>query len=249
MKWDSSLYDKSHNFVAKYGEGLLPLLNPQSGENILDLGCGTGDLTEKIAQSGAKVIGIDNSAEMIEKAKAKFPQIDFRQADAVNFKLNQEFDAVFSNAVLHWVKDQEKALKEVYSHLKIGGRFVAEFGGAGNVQTMLEALRETLNEFGFSENAKVNFWYFPTIGEYSTKLESTGFRVLFAEHYDRPTELSGENGIKDWFEMFGERFFVGVSKKDKERVLNVVQKRLEENFLINGVWFADYKRIRVIAKK
>ncbi|MBX7172400.1 MAG: methyltransferase domain-containing protein [Pyrinomonadaceae bacterium] len=249
MNWNASFYDNSHAFVAKLGEGLLPLLNPQNDENILDLGCGTGDLTEKIAQSGAKVIGIDSSAKMIELAKAKFPNIDFRQLNAIDFELNQQFDAIFSNAVLHWILEKEKVIKQIYSHLINGGRLVAEFGGAENVEILTNALRKTLNEFGFTENSKINFWYFPTIGEYATELEKVGFRVIFAQHYDRPTELKGKDGIKDWLTMFGEKFFVGINKTEKENILNTLQKSLEEKLLINGVWQADYKRIRIIAIK
>lgn len=249
MKWNTALYDKSHDFVAKYGEGLLPLLNPQDGETILDLGCGTGDLTEKIAQSGAKVVGIDSSAEMIETAKTKFPKIDFRQANAVDFELNQEFDAVFSNAVLHWVLEPDKVIKQIYSHLKNGGRFVAELGGAGNVKTMTDALQETFIKRGFTENAEVNFWYFPSLGEYTSKLEQQKFRVVYAEHYDRPTELKGKNGIKDWFKMFGERFFNGIDELEQDEILDEVQNNLKDKLQKDGSWFADYKRLRVIAVK
>ncbi len=249
MKWNTALYDNSHSFVSKYGEGLLPLLNPQDGENILDLGCGTGDLTEQISQSGAKVIGIDSSAEMIETAKGKFPEIDFRQADAIDFEINLEFDAVFSNAVLHWVLEPDKVIKQVYSHLKNGGRFVAEMGGAGNIKTVTDALRETFIKHGFTENAEVNFWYFPLVGEYTSKLEQQNFRVIYAEHYDRPTELKGENGIKDWFKMFGSRFFEGISELEQDEILEEVQNNLKDVLLKDGIWFADYKRLRVIAIK
>lgn len=249
MDWNTSLYDNSHGFVSKYGEGLLPLLNPQKGETILDLGCGTGDLANQIAQSGATVVGIDSSEEMIQTAKEKFPNIDFRQANVVDFELNQKFDAVFSNAVLHWVLEPDRAIKQIYSHLRNGGRFVAEFGGAGNIKTMTDTLRKTFIQNGFAENAEINFWYFPLVGEYTSKLERQKFRVIYAEHYDRPTELKGKDGIKDWFKMFGSRFFEGINELEQEKILDEVQNNLKDTLQKDGSWFADYKRLRIIATK
>ena len=119
--WNASLYDTSHDFVAKFGEGIFAWLQAKAGENILDLGCGTGDLTPKIQAAGAKVLGVDSSAEMIAAAKAKFPTIDFQQADARNLPFSNQFDAIFSNAVLHWVPEKEKAIASMYQSLKKGG--------------------------------------------------------------------------------------------------------------------------------
>ena len=125
-----------------------------------------------------------------------------------------------------------------------------EFGGKGNVQTIVEQLRKSLKIRNYVSQSELNLWYFPSIGEYSTELESAGFKVIFAEHYDRPTELADENsGIKDWISMFAESFFIGVSENHIEEIKNEVQESIKQKCLINGKWFADYKRIRIIALK
>ncbi len=249
MKWNSALYDQSHDFVSKYGEGILSYLNPKPGETILDLGCGTGDLTNEIFLAGAKVIGVDSSAEMIESAKSKFPSIEFYQMDARELKFDIQFDAIFSNAVLHWIPEKEKVIQSMYSHVNKNGRIVLEFGGKGNNQQMLKALRDVFKNRGYSENAKIDFWYYPSIGEYATELERKNFRVIHAEHFDRITPLKSNQGIKDWFLMFGDNFFVDISSPIKEDILNEVQDKLKETHLVNGVWNADYKRIRIVALK
>lgn len=249
MKWNVALYDQSHDFVAKFGEGIFSYLKPQPNENILDLGCGTGDLTHKIFLTGAKVLGVDNSAEMIETAKTKFPEVNFRQMDIRDLDFDEHFDAIFSNAVLHWVPEKEKAIEKMYSSLNPGGRIVVEFGGKGNVEKMRGKLRDSLISRGYHENAQMNFWYFPSIGAYASELEKQNFRVVHAEHFDRPTALKGDQGIKDWFLMFGDNFFYGISEAERDEILNEVQSNLQKTHYVDGVWYADYKRIRVIALK
>jgi trans-aconitate methyltransferase len=249
MKWNSALYDNSHDFVSKFGQGILSYLNPKSNECILDLGCGTGDLTREISLAHARVIGVDNSAEMISKAKSKFPEIEFYEMDARQLAFDMRFDAIFSNAVLHWIPEKEIIIEKVYSLLKDNGRLVVEFGGKGNNQQLIKALIEVFIERGYVENAKINFWYFPSIAEYTTELEKQNFRVVHAEHFDRQTPLKGENGIMDWFAMFGDNFFVGISEIEKGNILEEVQRKLRATHLIDGIWYADYKRIRVIAIK
>jgi trans-aconitate methyltransferase len=249
MKWNSTLYDKSHDFVSRYGEGLLSYLNPQPGEKILDLGCGTGDLTQKIFQAGAEVTGVDSSTEMIEQAQSKFPEIQFRCMDARELKFNILFDAIFSNAVLHWIPEKEKVITAMHAHLKKDGRLVVEFGGKGNNQQMLKSLRDVFKERGYHQNAAVDFWYYPSIGAYASELEKLNFRVVHAEHFDRVTPLKGDEGMKQWFLMFGAYFFAGISDLEKEDILNEVQRRLMPTHFINGVWNADYKRLRIVALK
>ncbi|WP_077400734.1 class I SAM-dependent methyltransferase [Cellulophaga omnivescoria] len=249
-KWKPKLYNEKHSFVYHYGESLINLLDPKENQRILDLGCGSGQLTFKISGLAKEVIGIDKSAEMISDAKSKFPNIEFQVADASNFKFNEKFDSIFSNATLHWVNDFKNAIKCMYENLNSNGKIVLEFGGKGNVQTIVNELRNSLKTRGYEKQSELDLWYFPTIGEYSTELESAGFRVLFAEHYDRPTELADENsGIKDWISMFGENFFIGVSENHMEEIKSEVQEKVKEQCLINGKWFADYKRIRIVAIK
>ena len=249
MIWNSELYDSSHRFVAQFGEGILSYLQAQADEAILDLGCGTGDLTQQIAALGANVIGIDSSAEMIEKAQSKFPELPFFQMDATSMRFDQSFDAIFSNAVLHWISQQDRLIERMYHCLKTGGRLVLEFGGKGNIQQITDCLRSVLLQKGYSDNAQVKVWYFPSIGEYASKLEAQGFQVFHAEHFDRPTPLKGDQGIKDWLSMFAEYFFKGISATEKETILTEVQEQLEPTHFQNGQWLADYKRIRILAVK
>ena len=249
-KWKPELYNDKHSFVYNYGEILIKLLDPKESERILDLGCGSGQLTFKINELAKEVIGIDKSPEMIADAKSKFSNIEFQVADASSFRFDKKFDSIFSNATLHWVKDYKNAIKCMYGNLNPKGKIVVEFGGKGNVQTIVNQLRESLRTKGYIRQAELDLWYFPSIGEYSTELELAGFRVLFAEHYDRPTELADENsGIKDWISMFAESFFLGVEQNHIEEIKNEVQENVKGKCLIEGKWFADYKRIRVIAEK
>lgn len=158
-------------------------------------------------------------------------------------------DAVFSNAVLHWIPEKEKAISSIYQSLKKGGRMVVEFGGKDNIQQMWTALKQELVKRGYIENANIAFWYFPSIGEYATLLEQQGFRVVKAAHFDRPTPLKGEDGMKNWFLMFTDNFFSGISASEKSDILETVQTALKTTHFVDGQWVADYKRIRVVAIK
>src|ERR1700690_4298740 len=170
--WNANLYDDKHSFVFKYGEDLVEMLKPQAGERILDLGCGTGYLTSIIAASGAVVVGIDNSIEMVAKAKAEYPQLEFQVQNATDFHFEEHFDAVFSNAVLHWVLEKEKAVECIYNNLKKQGRLVLEMGGRNNVAKIIKALQKSLIRHGYQKNAAIPLWYFPSLGEYASLLEA-----------------------------------------------------------------------------
>jgi trans-aconitate methyltransferase len=248
--WNANLYDNKHSFVFKYGEDLVKLLNPQPGERILDLGCGTGYLTNLIAESGVEVIGIDNSEHMIEKAKASYLNLDFRVMSADNFSFDKNLDAIFSNAVLHWVLNYEQAIKCMYNNLKQGGRIVIEFGGKNNVARVVNALKATLEELGYRENAQRRIWFFPSVAEYTNVLEANGFIVRFVSYYNRETELSdSENGVKDWIKMFGAPYLQGVDEKDLDKLLKLSQEKIRSTNFVDGKWYADYKRLRIVAFK
>ena len=250
MKWNPELYKSKHAFVFDYGASLIKLLNPQKEEKILDLGCGTGELTYQISQICPNVIGIDKSAEMINKATAEFKGIQFEVADAANFRFDNKFNAIFSNATLHWVQEYQAAVQCMFDNLVIGGRIVIEFGGKGNVESIVNLLREKLAARGYKEAAQMNPWYFPSIGEYCTELERVGFRVTFATHFDRPTKLAdNKNGIIDWVKMFGKVFFTNVKETDIEDISKEVQEELRTQLFKENNWFADYKRIRIVAYK
>jgi trans-aconitate methyltransferase len=250
MKWNAELYDTKHDFVFQYGESVLELLEIKPGERILDLGCGTGHLTNKIKDQGAEVIGIDASEDMIAKAKESFPDVNFQVADAAGFQFDEPFDAVFSNAVLHWVHKADEAIKCVYDSLKPGGRFVAEMGGKGNNAHVMAALRRTLEKYGYADLAKIKMWYFPSLSDYTTRLENAGFRVTFAVHFDRPTLLKdGREGVAKWLDMFGSTFFEGIEQAEKEQILTEITDIVEPHYNKDGDWYIDYVRLRFVAVK
>jgi trans-aconitate methyltransferase len=248
-EWNTTLYERSYAFVWQHGASLLELLAPQPGERILDLGCGTGQLTEQIAKMNAEVIGIDAAFSMIEKAKQNYPQLQFAIANAENFQVDALFDAVFSNAVLHWVLEPEAAIRCIHQALKPGGRFVAEFGGKGNVQAIVTALLRGLESMDLPFQS-INPWYFPSIGEYTTRLEQQGFDVTYAVLFDRPTRLEdGEAGLAKWLQMFASRYLEGLSSVQRSRLIQIVEESLKPTLYREGIWIADYRRIRVIAVK
>ncbi|UAB84040.1 methyltransferase domain-containing protein [Zunongwangia sp. SCSIO 43204] len=248
--WDAKLYNTKHDFVFHYGSSLIELLKPKKDELILDLGCGAGQLTEEIAKSGAKVMGMDASESMIESASNNFPELEFRIANAESFDFAEKFDAIFSNATLHWVKNYKAAVANMFQHLNESGRLIIEFGGKGNVQKIEQTLKAVLKEKNYSKQANINLWFFPSIAEYSNILEETGFEVRLAELYDRPTKLADEKtGIKDWISMFGKTFFEGIPENDAEIIKNEVQNRLKPELLKENTWYADYRRLRIIAYK
>jgi trans-aconitate methyltransferase len=248
--WNARLYDDKHAFVFKYGEDLVDLLAPLRGEKILDLGCGTGYLTNLIAGSGAMVSGVDKSVDMIAKARSAYPELDFRIASATELDCPAPFDAVFSNAVLHWVIDKDSAIDGMYRSLRSGGRLILEMGGKGNVEDILNATRKILTRHGYYRNAATQPWYFPSLGEYTTLLEKRGFRIDYASHYDRETHLQdSDDGIGDWLRMFGNSFFKEIPARDLDKILDEVQTVLRPTHYRNEGWWADYKRLRIAATK
>jgi len=246
--WNATLYDQKHAFVFEYGKGLIPLLNPQPDELILDLGCGTGHLTKTIAESGARVIGIDSSPRMIDMARTSYPELEFHVADARNFSFTTPFDAIFSNATLHWVRPPESVVGCIAASLKAGGRFVAEFGGKGNVATIITAFQQSLRELTHIEG---NFgWYFPSIGEYASLLEQHGLAVRSAILFERPTPLEdGEMGLRNWIHMFGNPIFQNVPDPVKEQVLELAEEKARPYLFRDNQWFADYVRLRMVCFK
>lgn len=242
-RWQPDLYDSGHQFVSGYGKDLLKLLAVRHNEHILDLGCGTGDLAQNLYESGAQVLGIDRSPEMIGKAKKKYPHLDLRVADAVSFRHTESFDAVFSNATLHWISEPLKLLQNANSLLKDGGRFVAEFGGAGNIQIIEQNLRKILNESGYS--CPDSPWFFPTIGEYTSLMEQAGFYVTYAEHFQRLTELDGSDGLRNWLRMFAMHYLSLLTDSEQNKIITSVEEKLKTCLLFDGKWHADYMRIRV----
>jgi trans-aconitate methyltransferase len=250
FEWNPDLYDNNHDFVHKFGGELVSLLTPRNHETILDLGCGTGDLTQKISTSCKEVIGLDNSIDMIQVAESKYKEISFFHKDAKDFKLNRLFDAVFSSSVLHWITEPEIVIKNINSHLKTGGRIVAEFGGKGCVNNIISALTDILDSKKVIYPPIEDSLYYPSISQYTELLELNGFEVRLAILFDRPTELKGGlDGLKNFIEMFFIWLFDNVSSQDRLDYVALVENRLKNELLHNSTWIADYRRIRILALK
>lgn len=250
FNWNPELYDDKHDFVFKFGEEIVKLLNPQKNETILDIGCGTGDLTKKIAKLSKKVIGIDNSNQMIQTAQKKYPEISFIHADAKDFQFDNKFDAIFSNAVLHWIPQADTMIQNANRHLKIGGRYVVEFGGKGCNYSIINTLKEQLDKNGLDYPGIESMLYFPSVSHYSAILENNGFEVNLALLFDRPTELKGGiNGLHDFIEMFLNWMFKDVSESDKSEIMKKTIDILKPQIFNGTFWVADYRRIRIVAYK
>jgi trans-aconitate methyltransferase len=245
--WDSSLYDDRHSFVWKKVGDLIELLDPKQGERILDLGCGTGHLTAQIAARGALTIGLDASVSMIAQARQNYPKLKFVLEDAGEFQFDEPCDAVFSNAALHWIPDAGRVIESVARALKPGGRFVLEMGGKGNIARIVKALSEVLREAGYTPR---NPWYFPSAGAYATLLEQHGFEVEALWTIERWNQLEHpEKGLREWLEMFAGAWFEGVSEKAREGVIAEIESRLRASLYCDGAWWADYRRLRLVALK
>jgi trans-aconitate methyltransferase len=248
--WNPRLYDSRHAFVPERGDELISLLKPARGESVLDLGCGTGRLTSRIAEAGSRVVGLDNSPEMLEEARKNYPALTFVLADACNFVLDEPFDAVFSNAALHWVKEAGLVVGCVWRALKPGGRFVAEFGGKGNIRTLVEGFYRALEKIGVRPGEISNPWYFPSVAEYTTLLERRGFDVTFASLFERITALDdGDRGLRNWIRMFGAAFYAGLPDEQQEEFMRESENSLRSLLFRDGSWFIDYRRLRVVAHR
>lgn len=248
-QWNAGLYDDKHSFVWKMAAGLLELLEAKPGERILDLGCGTGHLTGQIAATGAEVVGVDRSPEMIRQAREKYPALHFEVMDGRELSFPKPFDAAFSNATLHWIREPERVVAGIARNLRAGGRFVAEFGGKGNVGELLNAIERAWAILGLPGTAP-SPWYFPSVAEYAGLLEQHGLEVTYANLFDRPTPLEdGERGLRNWLEMFGGVFLDGFSPDKRELALTAVEREARPALLRDGHWVMDYRRLRVVAKK
>jgi trans-aconitate methyltransferase len=249
-KWNSDLYQSTHSYVWNYGRDLLRLLDAKAGERILDVGCGTGQLTAEAAQRGAEMIGVDASPEMIVTARNNFPQVRFEVADATALTFSNEFDAVMSNAALHWIRDQGVAIASVARALKPGGRFVFEMGGHRNLRQTMAAGCMAMRALGVDNPESRIPWYFPSIGEYAPQLESAGFEIRFAALIERPTELeNGEAGFGHWIEMFGGFALSSIADDQRHELSRRWEKLARPALFHDGVWVIDHTRLRMVAVK
>lgn len=244
--WDSNNYTDNFQFVHQYGEELIDFLTVPKGSFVLDLGCGNGALTQKLAEKGYRTLGIDASASMLEKARAMHPALQFSLKDACEFKLEEKADAIFSNAVFHWIDDHDRLAENMAANLKKGGELVFGFGGKGCADTVHHALAAAFQSNGLNYE---NHFNFRSIGAFAPILERHGFRVEYAVLFDRPTEQIGENGLENWINMFVGAAFDGIDSKTRKKIIAQAVEHCRPKLYINGKWYVDYVRIRMKAIK
>ncbi|GFZ89904.1 class I SAM-dependent methyltransferase [Dyella caseinilytica] len=243
QQWDPIAYQQHGRFVSDLGASILDLLEARTGERILDLGCGDGALTRKLVDMGCDVLGVDSSTPMVEATRAL--GVEARMMDGQSLDFHGEFDAVFSNAALHWMPHAEHVLAGVWRALKPGGRFVAEFGGHGNVATIVNALHAALA----ARHVDIpNPWFFPTPEHYRALLEKQGFQVHFVALLPRPTLLPGD--VRAWLTTFAQPLLSAVAEEERPACLAALADTLRASMCdADGKWWADYMRIRCHASK
>ena len=245
QRWDPETYARNARFVSDLGFPLVEMLDPRPGERVLDLGCGDGALTEKLAALGCEVVGVDASPEQVAAARAR--GLDARVMDGQALAFEAEFDAVFSNAALHWMGRAEAVIDGMWRALRPGGRLAAELGGRGNVAQIRSALGAALRRRGVDARA-ADPWYFPTAEAYRALLEARGFEVRSAELFERPTPLPGD--ILDWLATFAGAFITVVSPAEQPAFLHEIREVLSPSLRDRaGVWTVDYVRLRVSARR
>ncbi|HET9933959.1 MAG TPA: methyltransferase domain-containing protein [Polyangiaceae bacterium] len=245
-QWAPKLYEDRARFVREGGLPVLDLLAPRAGERILDLGCGPGKLTREIAVRGASVVGVDSSREMLNEARAAYPELQFALERAEALPYEDEFDAIFSNATLHWVRRADEAARAMYRALKRGGRLAVEFGGKGNVATVRHAVSAALGEADWEP------WYFPSVGEYASVLERAGFEVRFAHCFARPSPMPDapeQSGVATWLSLFANELLSAMKPADRATLFARVEGDTRSALYRDGVWYIDYVRLRVEAYK
>ncbi len=245
QSWNPEHYDEHARFVSTLGAAVFDLLDPEPGEHILDLGCGDGVLTEKLIAAGATVIGVDGDSHMVEGAKAR--GIDARLMDGQALVFENEFDAVFSNAALHWMTNPDAVSAGVFRALKPGGRYVAEAGGHGNVAAIRTALHAVLMRRGI-EAEQHDPWYFPSPDEHEERLKRAGFEVDDIVLIPRPTPLPTD--MTGWIGTFAKPFLHSAGSNENSRILEETVQLLEPALKDSyGRWTADYCRLRFKATK
>lgn len=248
--WNASLYDSRHSFVNEMAADLIDLLKPKPGDRILDVGCGTGTLTRKLADAGATVVGTDASAAMITEATRRSPDLDFRVADATTMTFDEPFDAVFSNAALHWVRPPEQAAKRMFDALRPGGQLVLEMGGHGNVAGVFATAAAAGLQCGIDFGTALDINYFPTLTEYASILQSVGFNVTYAVLFDRPTPLEdGPRGLTQWLTMFRPEAMALLPAGKENAFADALQQHAVSGMFKDNRWIADYRRLRMKAHR
>jgi SAM-dependent methyltransferase len=248
--WDARGYDRSFSFVTAYGSAVVDLLNPRPGERILDLGCGTGHLSADIAARGAQVIGVDIDSAMINEAQTAHPALSFRVVDAHDLVSELEplepFDAVFSNASMHWMREPQRVIAQIHRVLRSGGRLVAEQGGHRNVEALHAAIRAARADVGLDPEIDAGT-DFPTPAQVAIRLESAGFEVRLLELFSRPTRLEPGRTAADWARMFGHALIADAGTDRLVELLNRVDLHAAPTQRDADGWWVDYVRLRYVA--
>jgi SAM-dependent methyltransferase len=247
--WDPENYKKTAGFVAVLGRPVIELLKPQPGERVLDVGCGDGTLTKELQSHGCDVVGIDSSHEMVESARSM--GLDVRLFDAQSldsaFAPDERFDAVISNAVLHWISDQYAVVRGVWNLLRPGGRFAAECGGEGCIRIIREGMKLALAKRGIDYKTR-NPWKYPEVGLFTKILENQGFQVRYIARIDRPTHL--DDGLRGWLEIFSKSHTAGFTDDEREHFYTEVEDYCRPRLYNESAgWTADYVRLRFLAIK
>jgi trans-aconitate methyltransferase len=243
--WNPESYARNARFVSDLGEPLLQLLVPKPNESILDLGCGDGALTEKVAAAGCGVVGIDSSPAQLRAARGR--GLDVIAMDGERLVFRGCFDAVFTNAALHWMKRPALVVEGVANCLKANGRFVGEFGGRGNVEAIRAALHAALGRRGV-DPWKIDPWYYPSPDEYSELLKGYGLTVEYIELIPRLTKLPGD--ITAWLEIFAQPFSKSLAESERSEFVAEVRRKLKSSLKqSDGTWYADYIRLRFKATR
>lgn len=235
------------NVFSEYGKTLMVHVDTSPGQKILDLGCGTGDLTAVLAAKGADVLGIDNSAEMIVKARYGHPELMFAEIDALELPYDEEFDTVFSNSVFHWIPDVDRLLSEIRRALKPGGKLVCEFGAASNIATMRQAFAAASARHGHEYRER---FYCPTPDEFFDRLKAARFEPERVLEFDRQTPLpGGADGLKQWVRCFLRDDLAPFSASVQEQILDEVETACRPLLWNGGEFVVDYRRLRAVAFK
>lgn len=246
--WDAEKYKQDFMFVPEYGAAVLDLLDAAPGARVVDLGCGNGALTRQLADRGYQVLGVDASPEQLALARQAYPDLTFREGNALDFALEQPADAIFSNAVLHWIDadKQQAMLDHIASQIRPNGLFVCEFGGKGCAEHVHAELECRFAAHGLHYRRT---FYFPTIGEYAPLLEKAGFRVEYATLFDRPTRQVGPDGLADWIRMFDTAPFADVEPALADTIIAETVDALRPVLYHDDAWYVDYVRIRFKLRK